>query len=170
MIFELEPTFWKRHWFSSLDVIDLLNLLQTCRFFQKHKMYMYKLIFVIAVREGESIVSSHISYEKILYPQKKINISANTIRNINRVGNESVIELIKIVQLFLHNRHLNKFMMRRCRSKNSIDLKFAMIFKKYFIDRDCCSDVYSICKCHGTQMDKFLNYVFNNRNITYLDD
>ena len=168
MIFELEPTFWKRHWFSSLNTCDLLNLLQTCRFFQKHKIYIYKLIFIITYRQAETIVSSHIQNDPVLYSQ--IKITDNTILDSNKIKNESVIELIKITKLFLDNRELKKFIIRRSRSKYSIDIKFAMLFKKYFMDCDSCTDTCETDSGKKTQMEKFLNNVFNNEMITCIKD
>lgn len=169
MIFELEITFWKRHWFSSLDPCDLLNLLQTCRFFQKHKMYLYKLIFIGINRKAESIVSCHIPYDLVL--DSKIKICEDTISDINILLNESAIELIKIVKLFLSNPELNKFIMRRSNSRVSsiFDLKFAMLFKKYFITQNGgCFDAYKNVIRRDIQMDRFLNFVFYNRTITYI--
>ena len=167
MIFELEITFWKRHWFSSLDPCDLLNLLQTCRFFQKHKMYLYKLIFIGINRKAESIVSCNVPYDLVL--DSKIKISEDTISDINILLNESAVELIKIVKIFLSNPELNKFIMRRSNSLPSRDLRFAMLFKKYFITQnEGCFDAYKKVIRRDLQMDRFLNFVFYNRTITYI--
>ena len=133
MIFELEPTFWRRQWFSSLGPYDLLNLLKTCKFFQKDRMYIYKLIFIIADRKGEEIVTHPIAYDSV--------------------------ELIKIVKLFLYNPELNKLMKRRTRCNYSIDLTFARAFKIYFIDKNYCNNETSCDKVKP--MDGFINYVRN---------
>lgn len=45
MIFELEPSLWKYIYYNSLDIEDLLMLLQTCRFINSQKKYVYRLIF-----------------------------------------------------------------------------------------------------------------------------
>ena len=45
MIFELEPSLWKYIYYNSLNIEDLLMLLQTCRFINSQKKYVYRLIF-----------------------------------------------------------------------------------------------------------------------------
>ena len=45
MIFELEPSLWKYIYYNSLEIEDLLSFLQTCRFINNQKKYIYRLIF-----------------------------------------------------------------------------------------------------------------------------
>ena len=45
MFFGLPNKFWKHHYYSSLEVKDLLNLLQCCKYFNKQKKYIYRLIY-----------------------------------------------------------------------------------------------------------------------------
>lgn len=45
MIFELEPSLWKYIYYNSLEIEDLLVFLQTCRFINSQKKYIYRLIF-----------------------------------------------------------------------------------------------------------------------------
>lgn len=45
MIFELEPSLWKYIYYNSLEIEDLLSFLQTCRFINCQKKYIYRLIF-----------------------------------------------------------------------------------------------------------------------------
>ena len=138
MNFDFDTCFWRRYWFASLDIEDILNLIITSKIFYKDKNYFYRLIF------------SKIQYNVLTISR---NLSLNCIGFQNRIQRSLDIEdLIKITDICKSNLYIKKFM-----SRKYMNSRYHIYFRKYFID---CKKINNEQK----EMDLFVSNFIDDRN------
>mgnify|MGYP001261567832 CR=1 FL=1 len=159
---------WKKDWYYTLNLEDLLNLLQVSMFFQRQKKYIYRLIYIKLYQSSNKIVGEiqmldeGYTYRSVYGYHEYYNASAYCFNSIIQARKKY---LYNITTLFLKNKYLNNYIRKKADSKHvSLD-RYTCLYKKYFINDTCCNDVCSTCMCTGTSMDRFERRIFGTAFI-----
>lgn len=136
MNFVFDTCFWKRYWFSSLDIEDILNLIITSKIFYKDKKYFYRLIF------------SKIQYNVLTISR---NLSLIYIGFQNPIQRSLDIKnLIKITNICKDNLYIKKFMTHKY-----MNSRYHIYFRKYFIE---CEEINNEQKKMDLFLSEFIDY------------
>lgn len=86
MFFGLPDKFWKHNYYSSLHIKDLLTLIQTCKYFNKQKKYIYRIIYCKLI--NSPYLEIHIPGTNIAQPHyfcRDLTIHTNNVKVIREV-------------------------------------------------------------------------------------
>lgn len=136
MFFGLPDKFWKHHYYSSLEVKDLLNLLQCCKYFNKQKKYIYRLIYTKILNyvyleipgKNQSLESCVVSAyplplkRKYSFPDTQLYSSKFTIYT----NNVNIID--EILTLLMNNEYMRNLFIKTSTNRKMLKL-FINIFE-----------------------------------------
>ena len=149
MIFELEPSLWKYIYYNSLNIEDLLMLLQTCRFINSQKKYVYRLIF-----------------QKIIF---KFDDCLPKMKNIIILFNNN-----SILESYLYSSNINKnkiklfkILYEKINKNNDVpNQKIQRIINSYTYLENSLDKVTTTCKIVQTNnINIIIDNHFNNKKL-----
>ena len=144
MFFGLPDKFWKYHYYSSLEVKDLLNILQCCKYFNKQKKYIYRLIYTKILdfvyldipgkiqSLGPCVVSAYslpLKRKNLFYePQLYNNDLTIYTNNDLTIYTNNVIIINEILTLLMNNEYMRNLFIKTSTNRKMLKL-FINIFE-----------------------------------------
>ena len=108
MLFGLPDKFWQHHYYSSLQIKDLLSLIQCCKYFNKQKNYIYRLIYCKIINIAYLEIDYQISYPRVC---TDLNIHSNNVKVIT-----------EILTLLNNNEYMRNMFIRSNSKRESINV------------------------------------------------